>query len=54
MAADKHTSSKGLQALIRKYHTKFHRPENTNYYSEEAYREAERKFIRFCLLGKQK
>ena len=52
MAADKHRSCRGIQALIQKYREKFHRPENTNYYSDKAYREAERKFIRYCLLGK--
>jgi hypothetical protein len=43
---------KGLQSLIRKYRSYFRRPENINFYSEEDYREAERKFIKFCLMGK--
>lgn len=43
---------KGLQALIRKYQSYFRRPENINFYSEEDYRQAERKFVKFCLMGK--
>jgi len=43
---------KGLESLIRKYRGYFRRPENINFYSEEDYREAERKFVKYCLMGK--
>jgi hypothetical protein len=44
--------NQGLQRLIRKIRNEFRRPENTQFYSEEDYRRAERKFIKFCLTGK--
>lgn len=41
----------GVKKLIKKYREEFHRAENTRHYSEENYREAEKKYIRFCLTG---
>jgi len=45
-------NSKGLKKLVEKYRKKFQQPENTQFYSEEDYKEAERKFIKYCLLGR--
>ena len=42
-------SRSGLQALLKKYRTMFRIPENVNYYSEEDYRLAERKFLKYLL-----
>lgn len=42
----------GLNRLIKKLRDEFKRPENTRYYSKKDYREAERKYIKFCLQGK--
>ena len=36
----------GIEALIKKYRTSFHIPENFNYYSEKDYKIAERKYIK--------
>jgi len=42
-------SRSGLQELIKKYRTIFRIPENVNYYSDEDYRLAERKFLKYLL-----
>ena len=41
----------GLKRLVAKCRNEFRRPENTEHYTEEDYREAEKKFVRFCLTG---
>lgn len=41
----------GLRRLIRQCRNEFRSPENLNHYAEEDFREAERKYIRFCLTG---
>ena len=41
----------GLKRLVRKCRMAFRRPENTEYYSEDAYREAEKRYVRFCVKG---
>lgn len=41
----------GLRRLIRRCRNEFRNPENLNHYAEEDFREAERKYIRFCLTG---
>ena len=41
----------GLKRLVEKCRNEFRRAENTEYYSEEDYREAEKKYVRFCLTG---
>ena len=41
----------GLKSLINKYRKLFRTPENLNHYSEEDYKEAERKFLKFSLSG---
>ena len=42
----------GLKSLINKYRKLFRTPENLNHYSEEEYKVAERKFLKFSLLGR--
>ena len=42
-------SRSGLQELIKKYRTLFRIPENVNHYSDEDYRLAERKFLKYLL-----
>ena len=42
-------SRSGLQELLKKYRTIFRIPENVNYYSDEDYRLAERKFLKYLL-----
>ncbi len=39
----------GMGLLIEKYRAIFKSPENTNHYSEEDYKAAERKFLIWCL-----
>ena len=41
----------GLERLVEKCRDEFRRPENTDHYSKEDYRAAEKKFVRFCLTG---
>jgi hypothetical protein len=41
---------KGLRKMIRKGREKFQIPENTNHYSPEHYKLAEKKFIKWCIL----
>jgi hypothetical protein len=42
----------GLRRLIQKFRNEFKRPENTEFYSEKDFKEAERKYVKFCLSGK--
>ena len=39
----------GIQLLLKKYKKIFRIPENLNYYTEEDYRIAEKKFIKYAL-----
>jgi hypothetical protein len=41
----------GIELLVDKCRTEFRRPENTDFYTEMDYKEAERKYIKFCLNG---
>ena len=41
----------GIQRLVEKYRQEFRRPENLDFYSVRAYKEAERKYVKFCLSG---
>ena len=44
----------GIRLLIKKYREMFRTQENLDYYSEEDYKMAEKKFLKFALLGKIK
>jgi hypothetical protein len=45
------STTHGIELLLEKCRDEFRRPENTDYYTEEDYKEAERKFVKFCLRG---
>jgi hypothetical protein len=45
------STTHGIELLLEKCRDEFRRPENTDYYTEEDYKEAERKFVIFCLRG---
>jgi hypothetical protein len=47
-------TNQGIRLLIQKCREEFRLPENTDFYSEKDYKEAERKFVKFCLRGKSK
>jgi hypothetical protein len=44
-------TTQGIELLLERCRNEFRRPENTDYYSEDDYKEAERKFVKFCLHG---
>lgn len=50
MAKDIH-SNEGLVRLIEKGREAFRISENLEFYSEEDYRQAEKKYIKFCIIG---
>ena len=52
--ANSSNKDKGIRFLIRKYRNEFRRPENIDYYSESDFKEAEKKFVKFCLTGNLK
>jgi hypothetical protein len=41
----------GIELLVEKFRQDFRQPENIDYYEESDYKEAERKYIKFCLNG---
>ncbi len=43
-------STDGLQSLIKEYRNVFRIPENLNHYSEEDYKIAEKRFVKYALL----
>jgi hypothetical protein len=45
-------TNKGIRLLIQKYRNEFRRPENIHYYAENDFKEAEKRFVKFCLTGK--
>jgi hypothetical protein len=45
---------KGIRLLIQKYRNEFRRPENIDFYSENDYKKAEKKFVKLCLTGDTK
>ncbi len=52
--ADTESEDRGIRLLIKKYRNEFRCHENLNFYSENDFKEAEKKFIKFCLTGNQK
>jgi hypothetical protein len=44
----------GIQLLLKKYRKLFRIPENLNFYAEKDYKTAEKKFLKYALLGKTK
>ena len=48
---DVSTKISGIELLVEKYRKIFRIPENINHYSEEDFRAAERKFLKWALNG---
>jgi hypothetical protein len=46
---EKSTDVSGIKRLLRKYRDVFKIPENLNHYSDEDYKIAERKFLKYAL-----
>ena len=44
-------SAVGIELLVEKCREEFRCPENTDFYEEDDYKEAERKYVKFCLNG---
>lgn len=49
--ADGPHKDQGIRLLIQRYRSEFRRPENTNFYSENDLKAAEKKYVKFCLTG---
>ena len=47
-------ADQGIRLLIQKCRNEFRRPENIDFYSENDLKEAEKKFVKFCLTGNPK
>jgi hypothetical protein len=45
-----YTKNAGFELLLKKYKKIFQIPENINYYSEEDYQKAKRKFLKYVLV----
>jgi hypothetical protein len=41
----------GINLLLKECRKRFRIPENLDYYSDEDFREAEKKFIKLCFMG---
>jgi hypothetical protein len=52
--ANSSNTNQGIRLLIQKYRNEFRRPENIDYYTENDFKEAEKKFVKFCLTGNLK
>ena len=52
--ANSSNTNQGIRLLIQKCRNEFRRPENIDYYTENDFKEAEKKFVKFCLTGKPK
>jgi hypothetical protein len=44
-------ASHGIVRLVKKCRSEFRCSENMNFYAEDDFKKAERKFVKFCLLG---
>jgi len=51
--ADETKRTTGIDLLVRECRIRFSIPENLNHYSAMNFREAEKKFIKFCFNGRQ-
>jgi len=49
MGGNYYSQNTGIKLLVEKYRKKFRIAENINHYSEENYKIAERKFLKFAL-----
>jgi hypothetical protein len=48
---DNANATHGIELLVEKCRDDFRRPENVNHYQHDDYKEAERKFVKYCLSG---
>lgn len=46
--------NRGIELLVEKCRTEFRCSENTDYYTESDFTEAERKYVKYCLYGNTK
>jgi hypothetical protein len=44
-------TTQGIEMLLEKCRDEFRQPENTDYYAADDFKEAERKFVKYCLHG---
>jgi hypothetical protein len=49
--ANSSNTDQGIRLFIQKCRNEFRRPENIDYYTENDFKEAEKKFVKFCLTG---
>ncbi len=49
MGGNDYSQNSGIKLLVEKYRKKFRIAENFNHYSEENYKIAERKYLKFAL-----
>jgi hypothetical protein len=52
--ANSSDANKGIRLLIQKCRNEFRQAENIDYYAENDYKEAEKKYVKFCLTGNPK
>jgi hypothetical protein len=43
--------SAGLESLVDRYRSQFRIAENTDHYREPEYKEAEKRYVKYCLLS---
>ena len=44
-------TNQGIRLLVQKCRNEFRRSENKDFYEENDYKEAEKKFVKFCITG---
>ena len=49
--ANSSNTNQGIRLLVQKCRNEFRRPENIDYYAENDFKAAEKKFVKFCLTG---
>lgn len=49
--AEDTAGTNGLELLVQECRKRFRIPENTDHYSEQDYREAEKRYVKYCLFG---
>ena len=50
--ADQGISAVGIKRIVENCRNVFRRKENLEYYSEKDFKNAERKYVKYCLKGK--
>ncbi len=51
--SDENKTPRGMKLLLSRCRQRFRIPENLDHYSEQDLREAEKKFVKLCLMGGQ-